>query len=119
MAVTERETAALRVVGRDVDDRGATAARAARPRPARSGPDRLTVILLSLAMFLGLLALLADELRGSAGHASGVVLVRRVYLTRVVETVPGPGPATSISQSVSSSGSSYPSAAPTTRSSGG
>lgn len=120
MAVTERGTASLRVVGREVENRGLAAAASARPRAARSGPDRLTVILLSLGMFLGLLAVLADELRGSSSNAPRAVLVRRIYVTRVVETIPGPGPATSISQSVSSSGSAYPaSSTPTTRSSGG
>jgi hypothetical protein len=79
------------------------------------------VVLVSLALFLGLLAFLADQLRGAySGHKSvPVVLLRRVYETTIVQTIPGPGAGTSVSQSVSSSGSGYTaSPAPTSRSSG-
>lgn len=74
-------------------------------RARHSGPDRLTVATFALAATLGMLALLAWQFRAATG-ASGrpVVTVRRVYETRVVETVPGSG-ASSVSQSVSSSGS--------------
>jgi hypothetical protein len=94
-----------------------------RPRPGRrkaaSGPDRLTVLLLTLAVFLGVLALLASQLRatGSAAASRPVVVLRKVYETRVVTTVPGAGGGTSVTQSVSSSGSPAMSSAPSTRSS--
>ncbi len=79
-----------------------------------SGPDRFTVWLLSCAAFLVVLALLAGELRGPAPRTAHkpVVVLRRVYETRVIETVRGPagggGGGTSVSQSVSSSGSAAP-----------
>ena len=90
-----------------------------RRRPAL-GPDRLTVVLMSLAGFLVMLALLASQLRPTfvpAHHP--VVVLRRVYQTTVVDTVRGSGGGaggTSVSQSVASSGSVLP-AAPTTRTS--
>jgi hypothetical protein len=74
-------------------------------RSRKSGPDRLTVVVFTLAAFLGVLALLAWQFRATAAvPGKRVVLVRRVYQTRVVETVPGSG-ASSVTQSVSSSGS--------------
>jgi hypothetical protein len=90
-----------------------------RRRPAL-GPDRLTVVLMSLAGFLVMLALLASQLRPTlvTAHHS-VVVLRRVYQTTVVDTVRGSGASaggTSVSQSISSSGS-VPPAAPTTRTS--
>ena len=90
-----------------------------RRRPPGSGPDRVSVVLVSLAAFLVVLALLAGQLRASPPRVSKqpVIVLRRVYQTTVVETVPGPGSGTSVSQSVSSSGSSS-SATPTTRASG-
>ncbi len=101
------------------------AAEIGRPRPGRraaSGPDRLTVLLLTIAAFLAVLALLAGQLRVSSagGPPHPVVVLRKVYETRVVETVRGKGGAaggTSVTQSVSSSGSAAPASAPTTRSS--
>jgi hypothetical protein len=82
-------------------------------RARRSGPDRLTVAVFTLAAFLGVLALLAWQFRATAAvPGRRVVLVRRVYQTRVVETVPGAG---SSSVSVSSSGSTG--ALPSTRTS--
>lgn len=106
-----------------------TVARAkARPRPAgrrarASGPDRLTVLLLTVAAFLGVLALLSSELL-SADRAPArrpVIVLRRVHETRVVETVRGSsaasGGGTSVTQSVSSSGSAAVPAAAATRSS--
>lgn len=100
-----------------------TAAAATTRRPARTGPDRFTVILFSLAAFFCVLALLAHQLQVSAPHAvkrPRVVLIRRVYETTVVQTIPGSGSGTSVSRSVSSSGSGYvpAPAAPTTRASG-
>jgi hypothetical protein len=86
---------------------GTAVATTSQPRrSAAVGPDRLTVAMCTLAAFLGVLALLAWQFRMTAGGpARHVVLVRKVYETRVVETVPGSG-ASSVSQSVSSSGSS-------------
>lgn len=94
---------------------GRRPAGAGRPRPGR-GPDRLSVMLLGLAVFLAMLALLASQLRGTAtqGYAARAVVHRRIYLTKVIETIPGPGKGTSVSQSVSSSGSSYAAPAPVT-----
>ena len=93
-----------------------------RSRGAASGPDRLTVVLLAVAAFLVVLALLASELRPSSasGPQRHVVVLRRLYETRVIETVVGPGSAgnNSVTQSVSSSGSTaVPASAPTTRAS--
>jgi hypothetical protein len=98
----------------------------ARPRPGgrrASGPDRLTVVLVSIAAFLLVLALLADQLRSSSTPLARrpVIVLRRVYETRIVETARGFSAAgaggTSVTQSVSSSGSAAAPAAPTTRSS--
>jgi hypothetical protein len=75
-------------------------------------------VLFSLAAFLVVLAVLAYQLRVTPHHGRSrpQVIVRRVYQTTVVETVAGPGPSTSVSQSVSSpSYASAPTA--TTRSS--
>ena len=86
-----------------------------------SGPDRLTVVLLAIAAFLLVLALLASQLRPTVTVASRrpVVVLRRIYETKVVETVPGASGAngTSVSQSVSGSTPADAAAAPTTRSS--
>ncbi len=99
---------------------GAPAARPARRAGrAASGADRVTVALLALAGFLAVLALLAWQLRSTAAGppARPVIVLRKIYETTSIETVPGTGPnGTSVSQSQSSSGGSY-SAAPTTRSS--
>lgn len=91
----------------------------AKPRgSAAAGPDGITVAFLTLAAFLAVLAVLAWQVRSTPRRpAHRVVVLRRVYETRVVETVPGRG-ASSVSQSVSSSGAtSSLSSAPTTRSS--
>ena len=82
----------------------------------------MSVALFSAAVFLAVLALLATQMRsaGSVGGAHRVVVLRRVYQTTIVETVGtgSNGGGTSVTQSVSSSGTSYSqSAAPTTRSS--
>lgn len=74
-----------------------------------TGPDRLTVVLLTLASVLAVLALLAWQLRTSAAvRVRSAKEVRRVYQTTIVETVVGPGQrsGSSVSQSVSISGSS-------------
>ncbi len=80
-------------------------------------------MLLTLAAFLLVLALLASQLRppGASAARHPVIVLRRVYQTTVVETVPGPSGAgangTSVTQSVSNSGSAGAPAAPTTRAS--
>ena len=112
---TERPTE----VGRRRPGRGAASG---PKRRAASGPDRLTVLLLTIAAFLAVLAVLAGQLRVSSAGSSlkPVVVLRKVYETRVVETVNGKGGGTrgtSVTQSVSSSGSAAPTSAPTTRSS--
>jgi hypothetical protein len=92
-------------------------------RRGGSGPDRITVALLALAGFLAVLALLAWQLSSSAAilGARPAIVLRRVYETTVIETIPGAGSGggrSSVTQSVSSSGASYTSgAAPTTRAS--
>jgi len=103
-----------------------TATEAVRPRPGgrrkTSGPDRATVLLLTVAAFLGVLSFLARELEASepAKVAHPVVVTRRVYETRVVTTVRGGSGAasgTSVSQSSSSSGPVSAAPAVSTRSS--
>lgn len=96
----------------------------AHPRPRRrprgaAGPDRLTVLLVSLAGFFATLAVLANQMRVSSPvHAARpMVVVRRVYETRVVEKVPANVRATGgVSSSVTPVSTSVP-AAPVTRSS--
>lgn len=96
-----------------------------RPRPRvtkrSGGPDRITVALLSITVFLFLLTVLARQLGASpsAKPAARVLTVRRIYRTTVVKTVITPsGPTgTSVSQSQSSSGSVAAAAAPVTRTS--
>jgi hypothetical protein len=85
-------------------------------------PDRLTVWLLAGAAFLAVLALLAGQLRAGAPRTAtaSVVVVRRIYETRVVETGPsasGGAGGTSVSQSVSSGGGPVASAPVSTRTS--
>lgn len=84
----------------------------------RHGPDRVTLLLLTLVAFLVVLALLASHLRATAAPAAAhpVVVLRKIYRTRVIASG---GPAgSSVTQSVSSSGSTAPAAAtPTTRTS--
>ncbi len=97
--------------------------RAHAQRRGGSGPDRITVALLALAGFLAVLALLAWQLSSSAAIAGAqpAIVLRRVYETTVIETIPGSGSGgggSSVTQSVSSSGASSTSgAAPTTRTS--
>jgi hypothetical protein len=89
-----------------------------RARRAKGGTDRLSVVLFSTAAFLVVLALLAWQLKAPPARAARpVVLMKRIYTTTVIETVPGSG-RPSMSQSVSSSGSTYAaSTSPTTRTS--
>lgn len=97
----------------------ATVTTTRRARARVTGFDHLTVVMLSLAAFLAVLALLAWQLRSVAPpRPAPVVELRRVYETRVVETVVGAsGPASSSSQSVSSSAVSSSAASPVTRTS--
>lgn len=95
----------------------AMATAATTRRRGVAGPDRLMVVLLTLAIFLAVLALLAWQLRSSATvPMRAAKVVRRVYQTTIVETVVGPSQrnGSSVTQSVSSSGSS---SAPATRAS--
>lgn len=74
----------------------------------RVGPDRLSVMLLALAAFMAILALLASQLRATTGHGYTVAraaVLRRVYLTKVIDSGPGPASGPLVTQSVSSSGS--------------
>ena len=124
----------LHIVGGDETEAGPV--RAARAAPARagqgrspaagagargaSGPDRISVLLFSLAAVLVVLTLLTKQLIADtpAPAAHHQIIVRKIYRTTIIETVPGPGAGTSVSQSVSSAGSSYAAApAATTRSS--
>ena len=89
-----------------------------RKAPRANGPDGITVMLLAVAAFLVIFAALAWQLRSAPGRPPRrVVLMRRVYETRVVETVVGrTGGGTSMTQSASSSVPAS-SPAPVTRSS--
>jgi hypothetical protein len=91
-----------------------------RASPAR-GPDGVTVTLLTVAGFLVILALLAWQMRSAPTHpARRVIVMRRIYETRVVETIVGGSRrgGSSITQSVSSSApTSSLSTSPVTRSS--
>ena len=102
------------------------ASKPAVTRRRASGPDRLTVVLLTVAAFLVVLSLLAGELRPVTRHvAARRIVLRRVIETRVIETViPTPGAnatgSSVTSASVSSSGSgapAYAGGAPVTRTS--
>jgi hypothetical protein len=99
---------------------------AALPRRARSrgGPDRLTVMLLVLAGFLVVLAILATRLRTAPAQASvpapRVVVLRRIYRTTVVDDGLATGRGATATVSVSVSGATPPTTsgpAPTTRTS--
>jgi hypothetical protein len=98
-------------------------ARADRRARTRYGPDRLTVVLLTVSAFLFVLALLAAQIQAAPAPARPhVVLIRRVYQTRVVETISGQAGAGAtggnvVTQAVSSSGSTV-APAPTARASG-
>jgi hypothetical protein len=76
-----------------------------RASPAR-GPDTVTVTMLTVAGFFVILALLAWQVRSvPARPARRVIVMRRVYETRIVETVVGGSRrgGGSITQSVSGS----------------
>lgn len=92
----------------------ATVATTNRPAARAGVLDGVTVAMLTVAAFLAILALLAWQLRSApARPARRMVVVRRVYETRVVETVVGGArSASSVTQSVPSSRGAL-SAAPT------
>ena len=92
------------------------AATTSRKRPRPNGADGITVVMLSVAAFLAILAMLAWQMRSAPDRATRrVVLVRRVYETRVIATVAGrTGRGSSVTHSVSSSVPTS-SPAPTTR----
>jgi hypothetical protein len=98
---------------------------AALPRLDRSrrGPDRVTVMLLTLAAFLAVLAILAARLRATPAAAPApsprVVVLRRVYRTTIVDDGGSDGRGRGTTVSVSTSGAAAPTAptAPTTRAS--
>ncbi len=100
-------------------------ARAGRRARTHFGPDRLTVAMLTVSAFLFVLAALATQLHATPVPARHrMIVVRRIYQTRVVVTITGQGGAgagsaggSSVTQSVSSSGSAA-APAPTTRVSG-
>jgi hypothetical protein len=93
----------------------APAVRHGARRRADTGPDRLTVVLFSVAAFLIMLALLIGQLTAVQAHRPTVVVMRREYRTTVITTIKGGNGPNSVSASVSSSGASTLPAAPTTR----
>ncbi len=98
---------------------GTAVAMTSRKAVRAGGPDGVTVTLLALAAFLAILAMLASQLRAAPARTSRrVVVVRRVYQTRVLETdVGGSGGGSSVTQSVSSRATPSVAAVSTTRSS--
>jgi hypothetical protein len=110
------------MVGRDaaVTDHAATLRRGAR---SHRGPDRLTVMLLTLAAFLAVFAILAARLQAvpaAPAPPPQVVVLRRVYQTTIVDDGSRNGRGAATTVSVSSSGTApttAPAAAPTTRTS--
>ena len=98
----------------------ATVATTSPRRATAAGADGVTVTLLTLAAFLAIFALLAWQVRSAPAQSRHrVIVLRRVYETRVVETVIGAARGGStVTQSTSSSApASSVSAAPTTRAS--
>jgi hypothetical protein len=96
------------------------AATLSRLHRARGGPDRVTVMLVTLAAFLAVFAILAARLRVTAAPAAAssprVVVLRRVYRTTVIDDGRSAGRGRAATVSVSTSGSA-PTAPPTTRTS--
>jgi len=94
-----------------------------RPR-SRGGADRVTIMLLTVAGFLAVFAILAEQMRAAAPGAPAtsprVVVMRRVYQTTVVDDTMPAGRGGRATVSVSTSGASSVGAgapAPTTRTS--
>lgn len=98
---------------------GAAAANPRRRASRAAGPDVVTVVLLALAGFLAVLALVAWQFRSNAAvHAVRQLVLRRTYVTRIVETVPPSARAgSSVTQSVSGTTAGSSAAAPATRAS--
>ena len=96
-------------------DQAATLTRLDR---ARGGPDRVTVMLVAVAAFLAVFAILATRLRATAAPAPAprVVVLRRIYRTTVIDDGRSAGRGRAATVSVSTSGSA-PAAPPTTRTS--
>lgn len=88
----------------------------ARRRPAGRVPDRVSVMLVGLAAFLVILALLAGQIRGPAtsGYPTREVVKRRIYVTTIIDSTSGARAGTSVSQSVPSPPSTYAAPAPLT-----
>jgi hypothetical protein len=98
---------------------GTSRAGSSRPR-GRGGSDRLSVLLFSLAAFLAVFALLVSQLPAAGSAVSQPVpVLRKIIITRIIETIKGgSGPnGTSVSQSVSGSSSGPSAVAPTTHTS--
>lgn len=91
--------------------------RSAHHRRASPGSDRVSVVLLTIAGFLVVLALLAQGLPAApSARQPHVLVLRKIYRTTVVESMSGGtgGSGTSVTQSVSNSGAGAGTVAPTT-----
>jgi hypothetical protein len=103
-----------------LERRAASTSRLAPAEAEKTGvttvTDRLTVVLFTVAGFLAVLAILAHQLP-AFGRADRrpVPVLRKVYLTTVVETIVGSGGPTSVTRSVSGSSSEASQPAPATR----
>jgi hypothetical protein len=88
---------------------------------SRGGPDRVTIMLLTLAAFLAVFAILAARLRVTSAPAPApsprVVVLRRVYRTTIVDDGRAYGRARAAAVSVSTSGTAPAPPPPTTRTS--
>jgi hypothetical protein len=87
----------------------------------RTNSDRATVGLFTVAAFLAVFSLLVHELpaNGPRSGSTSVHVLRKIYRTTVVETILGTNgpPASSVTQSVTSSGSAGAVSVPTTHAS--
>jgi hypothetical protein len=99
-------------------DRAATLPRLDR---SRGGPDRVTIMLLTLAAFLAVFAILAARLQVTPAPAPApsprVVVLRRVYRTTIVDDGRPYGRGRAATVSVSTSGTAPTTPPPTTRTS--
>ena len=94
----------------------------ARPT-RRSGPDRISLALVSVTAFLLVLALLGTQVQAPRpAPTPRPVIVRRVYVTTVVEKIPAgvsaPPARSTVTQSATAAPASAPAAAVVTRASG-
>jgi hypothetical protein len=100
-----------------------SAATLSRLDRSRGRPDRVTVMLFTLAAFLAVFAILAARLRATPALTPAppprVVVLRRIYRTTIVDDgrSEGRGGAATVSVSTSGTASAAPTPAPTTRSS--